>query len=499
MQFPSGAMVLVVSSALLACSDKTGRGTGGDGTSDATDTTDATVDSDVATDTALADVSDTGATAMDSTLVDTTPVDTTPPVPDSDVTADETLCSAPGGTRNVYDLQNPDCADHPRPEPVTLATALEVALTGLVITGTFGDTFTVEDPRGGPYSGIAIFNHGLYAATAQVGDLVDVTGNYMEFFENSQIYLTEMTFNGTAPVPLPFVAEHPAHLATNGQLAELFEGVLVTVRDVYTTHTQPDCPNDYGEFEVTGRLRIDDLGYAWQAATGCTKGCARLGDHFERITGPLLFTFGNHKIEPRTEDDVVVLAKGDAAGISKCLATDCRARADAFVSHQVVINEIMADPFGDDTDQEWIELYNPGSQPINLAGWALRDCGDQVVPLNGPEAKIDAKGYLVVGMTRDRAQNGGVPVAIAYGVNGFYLPNTIGSVLLYDGEGSQATLVDQTRYSRFAPWDVFYSGKSLERRGPTSDGTQPGSWAPGASAYGDFGNQGTPAARNDAR
>lgn len=490
-------MILMVL-ATAGCSDDTSGPGDGDAQGDGDATTSDATSEDTETsgpDTFVTETADTAPTDADMTEPPDTspPVDTEPPVPDADVTPDDSLCSPPGGGYNVYDLQNPDCPDHPDPEPITLNEAIEVELEGLVITATFGDTFVAQDPRGGPYSGITIFNHGLYAATAKVGDLVDVIGNYQEFFENSQIYLTDMTFKGTAPVPAPFVADHPAHLATNGELAEMFEGVLVQVRDVYTTHTQPDCPNDYGEFEVTGRLRIDDMGFRWNAPDG-----ARLGDHFESITGPLLFTFGNHKIEPRDERDVVVLQKGVATGISKCLATECRAREDAFVTHRVVVNEIMADPFGDDTYQEWIELYNPSDEAVNLAGWALRDCGDQLVVLGGPEAAIGPRGYLVVGMTRDRSRNGDVPVAIEYGVDGFYLPNTIGAVLLYDGEGGQATLVDQTRYSRFDPWDVFFSGKSMERRGPSSDGTKPESWEPGRARFGDFDNYGTPGRRNDA-
>jgi len=492
------ASIAISACGLFGCSDDPAAV--GDAAGDATSATDAsetTPDSDATTpdstpDAELPDTELPDTTPDTTEPVDTTPVDTTPPVPDSSVTPDNTLCSSPGGSLNVYDLQNPACPDHPSPEPIISVDALPVELNGLIITGTFGDTFTAQDPRGGPYSGITIFNHGLYADEAKVGDRVDLSGKYSEFFENTQVYLEEMTFNGTAPVPAPFVAEHPAHLATNGQLAEMFEGVLVQVTDVYTTHTQPDCPNDYGEFEVTGRLRIDDMGYDWNDPDG-----ARLGDHFASITGPLLFSFGNHKIEPRTEADVVVLEKGNSSGISKCLATECRARADAFVTHEVVINEIMADPFGDDTYQEWIELYNPGNAPINLAGWAMRDCGDQLFLLGGPEASIAPKGYTVVGMTRDRQDNGGVAVSLEYGVNGFYLPNTIGAVLLYNGADGQATLVDQTRYSRFDPWDVFFSGKSLERKGATSDGTVPASWQPGSSKYGDSNNFGTPGEPND--
>ncbi len=461
------ASIALAAGTLIGCSDDGNAGPGdgsGDAVGDGTETTpdsdatgpDTTLDTEPP-DTVWSDLNDTTEPA------DTTPVDTTPPVPDSNVTPDNSLCSSPGGSLNVYDLQNTDCPDHPSPEPIISAEAIPVELTGLIITGTFGDTFTAQDPRGGPYSGITIYNHGLLSGTVQVGDMVDFSGGYSEFFENTQIYLEDMEILGRAPsMPAPFVAEHPAHVATNGQLAEMFEGVLVQVRDVKTTHTQPDCPSDYGEFEVTGFLRIDDMGFDWNDPTG-----ARLGDHFESITGPLMFSFGNHKIEPRNDADVVVITKGTQNAISKCLATECRARADAMVSRQVIVNEIMADPFGDDTYQEWIELYNPGDTAVNLAGWVIRDCGEQqVVPLSGPEAVIPPRGYLVVGQTRDRDDNGDVGVAIEYGVNGFFLPNTVGAVLLYNGEGPGATLVDQTRYSRFDSVGRVLLGQEPRAPGP---------------------------------
>src|SRR3989344_1431142 len=35
----------------------------------------------------------------------------------------------------------------------------------------------------------------------------------------------------------------------------------------------------------------------------------------------------------------------------------------------VVINEIMYDPAGSDTNREWVELYNPENISINITGW----------------------------------------------------------------------------------------------------------------------------------
>jgi hypothetical protein len=452
-------------------------------------------DADTSPDTTLTDTQEVAPEDADTTI-DITPPDTTPPIPDADVVADNSLCSPAGGSLNIYDLQNRDCPDHPMPEPVG-TNGIEVSLTGVIVTGTFGDTWTVQDARGGPYSGLTVFNHGLMSATVKVGDVLDLVGNYSEYFENTQVYLTSAEIVGQATVPDPFVPEHPAHLATNGQLAEMFEGVLVRVDDVKTIHTQPDCPFDYGEFEVTGGLRIDDMGFEWKANDACTRTCARLGDSFASITGPLLFTFGNHKIEPRTADDVVFTAKGGVNAVSKCVAAECRAREDAIVTREVVINEIMADPFGDDTHREWIELYNPSNEAVNLNGWVVRDCGDQEFTLIGADAVIGPRDYLVLGMTKDRSLNGDTPVDFEYGVEGFYLPNTIGSVLLYDGPTPQARLIDQARYSRFEDWtDTFRSGRSIERVSPSSDGTQVDAWESGSGGFGDNGDKGSPGRSN---
>ncbi len=82
---------------------------------------------------------------------------------------------------------------------------------------------------------------------------------------------------------------------------------------------------------------------------------------------------------------------------------------------------------------------------------------------------------------------------LSYGLDGFYLPNTVGSVILFDGTTDLANVVDQARYSRFDEWEsVFVTGHSLERTSPTSDGTKPTSWEPSQSPFGTGENFGTP-------
>ncbi len=409
-------------------------------------------------------------------------VDDGPQIPEPDVVPSYSNCSEPGGDRNIYDLQDPQCLDHITPAP-TGSPGVEVVLSGVLVSGVFSDMVFVQEAAGGPYSGISVFAADNYTGDVAPGDVIDVIGWYSEFYDSSQIYLEEWVLHGHGAPPEPWEPAHPSHISTQGPLSEMFEGVLVTVTDVETIHTKPDCPHEFGEFKVTGDLRIDDLGLLWDA---------RLGDVFDRITGPLHYTFGNFKIEPRSEQDLDAIALGAETGISKCIEADCIEPESKLVSRDVIISEIMADPFGDDTVQEWIELHNTTDAPVSLDGWTIRDCAEQSFELIGASLKIPAGGYFVLGVKAEQAFNGGVPVDYAYG-QAFYLPNTIGAVLLYDAAD---VLVDQTRYSKFTPWDSLEVGHSLERVSPDSDGTLPESWVTGEGAFGSANNLGTPGEPN---
>ena len=403
------------------------------------------------------------------------------PIPEPEITPDFSQCSEPGGKMNIYDIQNPQCPDHFDPEP-TEAPGAYIFLEGVVVTGIFSDTIFVQEVPGGPYSGISVYLGALFGGDLSRGDVLNLEGYYYEYFGNTQLTVEEMTLVDQMQPLAPFEVLHPSHVATDGPIAEWFEGVLVTVKDVKTINTKPDCPNDFNEFLVTGELRVDDMGFLWDA---------KLGDAFSSITGPLHFAFENHKIEPRDEQDIQWLGKGDANSVSKCTEGDCQVPETVLGTHDIVINEIMADPWKQDTGKEWIELFNPTNGPIDVYGWEIRDCADQKFKLTGPDLVIPAGGYLVVGGSMDDTVNGGVSVDVSYG-DGFYLPNTVGSVLLFNGPGPTATLQDQARYMVFQEWDWFETGKSIERISPDSDGTLATSWKLANAPYGSGDNFGTP-------
>ena len=65
----------------------------------------------------------------------------------------------------------------------------------------------------------------------------------------------------------------------------------------------------------------------------------------------------------------------------------------------VVLNEILPDPAGEDAGGEFVELYNRGGAPVSVAGWAIsagtRDFSSRDVVFGGG-ASVPAGGFLVV-------------------------------------------------------------------------------------------------------
>lgn len=68
---------------------------------------------------------------------------------------------------------------------------------------------------------------------------------------------------------------------------------------------------------------------------------------------------------------------------------------------QIVINEVVYDPEGADSDYEWIELYNPTNNNIDLAGWKIEAGGSsfqEVITIPTENSVIlSPAGYYLIG------------------------------------------------------------------------------------------------------
>lgn len=177
----------------------------------------------------------------------------------------------------------------------------EVRVEGVIVTGIHddGSGFYVQDVAGGEYSALFVFT-GNNADDAQVGDVVSVTGTYVERFELTQLEGASFVVTGPgAGLPVTAVVVTPAEVANGGPLAEVYESVLVQVEGVAIVVTNPDGAEDFDEFEIDAGLRVDDAAFA-----ALDNLCA-VGTTFDSVTGLLSFSFGNQKLLPRFADDLV--------------------------------------------------------------------------------------------------------------------------------------------------------------------------------------------------
>ncbi len=192
------------------------------------------------------------------------------------------------GTTPIADIQGSG--------DVTPLDGTEVTLRGIV-SADFGGEIVVQEASGTPRSGVVVFSSGNGASR---GDEVCVTGVASERFGQTQVggngnpnATIEILGTGNA-LPAPAVVAS-GDIASGAPAAEQWEAVLVRVDDV--TVAEPDL--GFGEFLIddgSGGVRVDDKGSFGYVPVA--------GQVLEFVQGPLFFTFGDYKIEPRDDDDI---------------------------------------------------------------------------------------------------------------------------------------------------------------------------------------------------
>lgn len=191
-------------------------------------------------------------------------------------TGDDAGPDAPGGSVRIQDVQND-----------SMAAGTPVALSGVVVTaidayGAKTGDIWVQDPAGGPFSGIHVFGAPLTAVSSlAVGDIVNIAGAQKDEFaltsDTSGRTITELkavsggmmsvTKTGSGAVPAPVVVDalaigQKATQAERDAEWEKWEGVLVTVNNISVLSavsqiggTTPDPL--LKKFDVTGQLVLE--------------------------------------------------------------------------------------------------------------------------------------------------------------------------------------------------------------------------------------------------
>ncbi|HIC87978.1 MAG TPA: hypothetical protein EYP04_01025 [Anaerolineae bacterium] len=158
----------------------------------------------------------------------------------------------------------------------------------------------------------------------------------------------------------------------------------------------------------------------------------------------------------------------------------------------VIINEIMQNPAAvSDSNGEWLELFNPSGQPIDINGWTIQDADtDQHQIDNSSPLIIPPGGYLVLGRNGDPATNGGVLVDYVY--DHFNLGNGADEIILLDAAGREVDRVEYDGGSTFPD----PTGASMELIDPGLDNNVGAHWAEAVVEIVPGGDRGTPGRQN---
>jgi hypothetical protein len=156
----------------------------------------------------------------------------------------------------------------------------------------------------------------------------------------------------------------------------------------------------------------------------------------------------------------------------------------------VVLNEILFHPADGHDELQYLELFNAGSEVVDLSGWAIK----AGVKFHFPEgSKIPPDGYLLT--CRDAAA-----FKARYGAQWLVAGEFKGK---FSHAGERVELIDAggrtqdaLEYADRSPWPLAADGygASLERICPAASGSDPANWQ--ASEYKSRQLEGTPGARN---
>lgn len=139
----------------------------------------------------------------------------------------------------------------------------------------------------------------------------------------------------------------------------------------------------------------------------------------------------------------------------------------------VVLNEIFYHPVEDCEPLEFIELYNPAEEAIDVSGWFLRGAVRFTFP---DEASIAPGGYALIAQDADAFRNAFPGIASpVWGDFEGELNNRGEWLELLDHNRNP---VDRVEYSETPPWPAYADGlgASLELRHPSLDNARATSW-----------------------
>jgi hypothetical protein len=171
--------------------------------------------------------------------------------------------------------------------------------------------------------------------------------------------------------------------------AEPWEGVLITVDE--TNNVVVSAENDFDEFQLsdgTDDLWVDNFLFSVYDDAGNFPNMG-VDAQYESVTGPLNYTFGDFKVAPREAADLAGYVAPVISGAS----------VEDLSAGDLIITEIMFNPAEcNDTDCEYIEIYNDSGSNVNLNGLRIEDLAGNTGMVS-QDVVIASGEYEILGQT----------------------------------------------------------------------------------------------------
>jgi len=252
---------------------------------------------------------------------------------------------------------------------------------------------------------------------------------------------------------------------------------------VITDDTDPDDPL-YVEFEIPSGTTIGPRGFVSFTESELGFSLDMQGDrvYLRNLPGDRMIDAVKFGAQ---QNGVSIGRSADGSDELRVLSSPTPGGANADpMNHDIVINEIMYHPISQDTDDEFIEIYNRGASTVDLSDWRFIDGVGYTFPAG---ATIGAGEYLVIAKNALQliAHNPGVLDA----------SNTLGD---YSGSlsdrGERVVLarpddpllpdqdfivIDEVSYTDGESWGTWADGggSSLELSDPHSDNMRASNWS----------------------
>jgi hypothetical protein len=264
--------------------------------------------------------------------------------------------------------------------------------------------------------------------------------------------ISQSTFNSHIQRMIAFAQERPAYL--RDFIRNFFNGGLDGKLTINATE---------GGKVILNSIHLEGTDFPWSGLYFLSipvelKAVANEGYKFDGWSGAVTST-----------DPAITLS------ILRHTNLDASFSIDPNFSTEIVINEINYNSADNFDSGDWIELYNTGSQPVNIGGWYFTDSDDNHKFIFPAGTVIEPGAYLVA-VANDSAFSSRFPDVKNYiGETGFGLSGAGEFMKLVNNKDQ---LIDSLTYRNQLPWpvDADGSGATLELINAASDNSKAENW-----------------------